>query len=1237
MNGWQTERRTPRARGLKARVVLLPLMAALLSPAGAAPAVRAAATTTADPVIAAAGDIACDPASSNFKAGVGTSGSCRQMYTSDLLVNAGLAAVLPLGDTQYECGGLAAYQGSYDPSWGRVKSITHPAIGNHEYITSSGSGTTGCTSANAGAAGFFTYFGAAGAGVAGKAYYSYDIGTWHIIALNSQCGPGGGCSLGTQQETWLRNDLATHTNFCTLAYWHVPLFSSGGRASSSTLQFWKDLYDANADVVLNGHDHIYERFAPQDPSGALDTARGIREFISGTGGNNHTSIASVARNSEVRDTTTFGVLELTLHATSYDWKFVPAAGSGTFTDSGSAPCHGTQTDTQPPTAPTSLAATAASTSEIDLTWGASTDDTGVSGYRVFRDGVLLTTVTGTSFADTGLVPSTTHTYQVYAVDATGNVSAASNTSQATTFADTEPPTAPTGLTATPAGSTEVDLSWTGSTDNAGVDHYSIVRDGTQVAVTTGTTYADTTVSPSSTYAYSIVAVDVAGNTSAPSNTATATTPAPPTTLTFAPVADTYVETDKATTNFGTSSTLIVDGSPVTETLLKFDVTGIGGRRVLSARLRLYCSNDASSASGVYHAVPDSSWTETGVNWNTAPALDATVLGSIGSTTTSTWADVDVTAAVKGDGTISIGGVSTSANGVHFASRESGAATAPQLVVTTAAGPADTSPPSQPGNLAATGTTDTSVSLGWSAATDDVGVDHYEIDRDGSAVATTAATSYTDTGLTPSTLHAYSVTAVDAAGNRSTAATTTATTAADTTPPGAPTGLGAGSVTVSQAQLSWNASTDDVGIAGYRVYRNGAQIGTTTAASYTDTTVAAAMTYSYTVTALDAAGNESPSSAALAVTTPAAPDTSPPTSPGALAVSGVTDTSVSLGWTASSDDVGVDHYEIDRNGTAVGTTASTSYTDTGLAPSTTYHDSVIAVDGAGNRSAAAAVDGTTAADTVAPTAPSGVAATSTTAAQVVLAWNAASDDIGVTGYRVYRDGTQIGTTGSTGYTDTGILAGTGYAYTVTALDAAGNESPPSTALQVNTPAEGATLFEDGFESGTLNAWTNVNGLTVQPALVFDGGWAARATSTGTPTYAYGHLSSTASTVTYSLDFLIASQGANNVNLLRFRTASGGSLGAVYVTSSDRLALRNDVANVSTTSTTTVTQGVWHELTVQFTVGDATGSSESITFDGAPALSRTDTLGTSPVGIVQLGESQSSRTYDIAYDDVQVTSP
>ncbi len=292
-----------------------------------------------DPVIATAGDIACDPLNSNFNNGNGSSNSCRQKYTSNLLLNAGLAAVLPLGDVQYYCGALQAFQNSYDLSWGQVKSITHPVVGNHEYLTHGGSSpSTGCDASNAGAAGYFQYYGSA-AGTVGQGYYSFDVGAWHLIALNSNCSDAGGCGTSSAQYKWLQADLAAHTNFCTLAYWHIPLYSSGGRASANTQQFWNLLYTNNADLMLNGHDHIYERFAAQNPSAVADPARGIREFIVGTGGSDHTTITTVAANSEVRNTNTFGVLKLTLHATSYDWQFVPEAGK-TFTDSGTQACHG---------------------------------------------------------------------------------------------------------------------------------------------------------------------------------------------------------------------------------------------------------------------------------------------------------------------------------------------------------------------------------------------------------------------------------------------------------------------------------------------------------------------------------------------------------------------------------------------------------------------------------------------------------------------------------------------------------------------------------------------------------------------------------------------------------------------------------------------------------------------------------------------------------------------------------
>src|SRR2546428_2267009 len=282
---------------------------------------RAKASAAADPVIAAAGDIACD------QAGTPGGSDCQQQATSDLLVGAHLAGVLTLGDQQYEDGALAAFQSFYDPTWGRVKSITHPAPGNHEFGTSK-------------ATGYFSYFGAA-AGPAGQGYYSYDIGAWHLISLNSNCGDAGGCNPSYPQERWLKSDLAAHAGHCTLAYWHQPHFTSGPHGNDDgggTGAFWGDLYASGADIVLSGHDHDYERFARQTPTGQPDPARGIREFVVGTGGRSHYSFKSPQPNSEARNQDTFGVLELTLHPSSYDWRFVPVPGQ-TFTHPGRAGRH----------------------------------------------------------------------------------------------------------------------------------------------------------------------------------------------------------------------------------------------------------------------------------------------------------------------------------------------------------------------------------------------------------------------------------------------------------------------------------------------------------------------------------------------------------------------------------------------------------------------------------------------------------------------------------------------------------------------------------------------------------------------------------------------------------------------------------------------------------------------------------------------------------------------------------
>ncbi len=280
---------------------------------------------TTDPVIAAAGDIACDPADAKYNGGVGTEAACHMKATSDLVLEVNPVAVLTLGDNQYEIATLSEFRQSFDPTWGRLKSIIHPAVGNHEYKTP-------------GASGYFNYFGTA-AGDLGKGYYSYSIGTWHIIALNSNCSDVGGCGPRSTQELWLKSDLAAHPAFCTLAYWHHPRFSSGRYGNNPEYgAFWQDLYNARADVVLVGHEHNYERFALQDPNGSADPAHGIRQFIVGTGGKNFSVFVTFQPNSEVRNSGTFGVLVMTLHPKSYDWRFIPEPGKG-FTDSGSASCH----------------------------------------------------------------------------------------------------------------------------------------------------------------------------------------------------------------------------------------------------------------------------------------------------------------------------------------------------------------------------------------------------------------------------------------------------------------------------------------------------------------------------------------------------------------------------------------------------------------------------------------------------------------------------------------------------------------------------------------------------------------------------------------------------------------------------------------------------------------------------------------------------------------------------------
>lgn len=273
----------------------------------------AATPISSDPVLGVAGDIACATGQ------LVTATQCQQAATAALLSGNDVTVVQTLGDEQYENGTSADFAGSYDLSWGKLKYKTDPAPGNHEYNTP-------------GATGYYGYFQAA-AGDPAKGYYSYDLGTWHIVVLNGEVANGA----GSAQEVWFRNDLATHYNTCTIALWHEPYFSSSGETLGRQTLF-QDAYNGGVDIVLNGHEHNYERFAAQNPSGVADPSRGVREFVVGTGGRSLWGFSTVLPTSQARSGNTFGVLKLTLHTTSYDWRFVPIAGS-TFTDSGTGTCH----------------------------------------------------------------------------------------------------------------------------------------------------------------------------------------------------------------------------------------------------------------------------------------------------------------------------------------------------------------------------------------------------------------------------------------------------------------------------------------------------------------------------------------------------------------------------------------------------------------------------------------------------------------------------------------------------------------------------------------------------------------------------------------------------------------------------------------------------------------------------------------------------------------------------------
>ncbi|WP_392544399.1 DNRLRE domain-containing protein [Oryzobacter telluris] len=646
-------------------------------------------------------------------------------------------------------------------------------------------------------------------------------------------------------------------------------------------------------------------------------------------------------------------------------------------------------------------------------------------------------------------------------------------------ADTQPPTRPSGLTATlqttGTATYSADLAWNAATDDRGVAQYR-VRQGASVLATlpSGTrTYTAINLASSTTYAFTVSALDAAGNESPVSTPpASVTTPAPtPVTEVAATDADAYTTEQQPTKNYGKATALRLDADPSTNSYVRFTVSG-SHPNVTSAHLRLWAT--AKNTAGVQVRTVPTTWGETTITAANAPTAGPLVATS-GSVTSGTWVDVPVTSTVVGNGTYAFKLSTTGTTASTLASREAGASTTAQLVVNSQP-PPDTQPPTVPGNVNAAAPSQNHVDVTWTASTDNDAVSYYTVYRDGVAKDTVVGSqrAYVDTDVNAGRAYTYAVDAVDPAGNRSARSATAAVTPPDETPPELPDPFDVVLTGPTTVSIRWGASTDNVGITGYRLKRDNPTIAQlpASATSYDDDTVKAGKTYTYALSATDASGNRSDAVTA-SITVPRDNGGSPPTTPGNVTATATGERTVNVEWTASTDDTALSGYEIFRDDVSAGLVgaSATSWNDTGRAPATTYSYTVRAIDENANfslLSSPPATATTWALDTTAPSVPGGVQAAGASLTSIGVTWTSSTDDRGVTGYRLYRDGTQLGgdlPADATSFTDTGLVTGSTHAYEVDAVDAAGNRSARSAAVSARTqvPAPSTQTFQVGADA------------------------------------------------------------------------------------------------------------------------------------------------------------------------------
>ena len=860
----------------------------------------------------------------------------------------------------------------------------------------------------------------------------------------------------------------------------------------------------------------------------------------------------------------------------------------------------TSQDTTPPTPPT-VSGQATSQSTISLTWFGSTDNVAVYGYQIFRNGVSLNTTNTTTYTDSNLQPNTTYNYTVKAYDAAGNISVSSNSVSITTQSitppaqDTTPPSTPT-IYGSAQSPTSASLSWTTSTDNVGVAGYELKRNGTLVSNSNTTFYNDSSLSPSTTYSYTIRAFDASGNYSnstSVSITTQANPPAPSTSLAFTqPTNNSTVDNSRSIlvsisysgfTPDATYAILNVDGENNTFLSISSNsATGYMntnrfsvGRHILSVSLSDIQGNNYIATQTVYFGV-------------SAPVLNPPVISAFvavpstitaGQSSNLSFVVSDATSLSINQNVGNVTGLSskivtpnTTTNYTITATNSVGTVTKSVTVtVNPYIPPSDTTPPSTPA-ISGSATSPTGATISWTTSTDNVGVTGYELKRNNTTISNGNVTSYTDSSLTPSTSYTYSIRAFDQAGNYSTSNATTITTPSVPTPPTISSFSVAPSTTVGGNSVTFNFAVSN---ATSQAIDNG--VGTVTGTTKTISTqvVLATTTLAYTMTATNSVGSVTKQTV-LTLTpvppTPPTPDTTPPTAPANLTAT-TTQTTATLNWSASTDNIAVAGYTIARNNTPLATTTSLTYSDTSLTPSTTYLYTVRAFDTSNNVSTPANISATTLATPTLPTVPSivsfgvtpstvvggdsvsfswtatstpisggltysldqgigfvndvtktistqivaatttliytltatnsvgsvtkqtsltltpvplvqdttppstpSLSVSTTTQTSITLVWNSSTDNVGVTNYFVYRGGVKISTLSSSQNTfnDTGLTPYTEYTYIVYAVDAAGNISLPSNAIKVTTlptPNSNPIGHNDGIDANLLlTGWT-----------------------------------------------------------------------------------------------------------------------------------------------------------------------